>query len=279
MKLILLFCVLAVAVSAKRDNTRIAELRNKVISSSQQFAYEGFSKAPVGIMSIKVNVGKPQTITLTKEQQKPKWQEARFATPLKKMGYNEWMPLNGGMVFKNEKGAMVECAMGGTTPLDDGKIVLDYKCRPMNKARFAQAKATYWVSGQNTEQDVASGWDTRWGPFDYPFYTVSSQGILGCKNTSGGYCTPQNADLFPFESCYSQINEAGEAKALCEKRKREKEEQLNQLEKEVEQSDKEDDEETAHFFGKNYKDAVVEGMHINEKMEKRQQEKEQEEAK
>lgn len=275
MKSVALVCVLlAVAVSAKRDTTKIASLKSKVVSAQQLFQYEGFKNNPVGIMSVKVDVGHPQTITLTKDQQQSKWQDVTTASPLKAQGYTKWMSVNGGMVFKNAKSEMVECAIGASRPLDSGKVVLDYKCKPMSKTRFAKVKATYWVSGQLTEQDVPSGWDTRWGPFDYPFYTTTSQGILGCKNTSGGYCTPQHADLFPFESCYSNINDAGEAKAECEKRKREKEAQLNQLEEEVEKQEKEDDKDTAQFFGENYGDAEFQGMKINDRMKKQQQQQE-----
>ena len=177
------------------------------------------------------------------------------------------MSVNGGMVFKNDKSEMVECAMSHTKAAEGGKMVLDYNCKPMDKARFAKAKATYWKSGKLTEQAMPSGWDTRWGPFDYPFYTTTSQGILGCKNTSGGYCTPQHADLFPFESCYRDANEGDEAKTLCEKKKKEKQEQLDILEKEVVEEEKDENEETAAFFGHDYEDAKFEGMKPNEEME------------
>jgi len=279
MKSVALICVLlAVATDAKRDTAKISLLKDKVLNSAQQFSFDGFKDKPVGIMSIKVDIGHPQSITLTKEMQQPKWQAVVGSSPLKVQGYNQWMSVNGGMVFKNDKSEMVECMMSKSKGLDTGKVLLDYKCKPMDKVRFAKVKATYWVSGQLTEQDVPSGWDTRWGPFDYPFYTTTSQGILGCKNTSGGYCTPQHADLFPFESCYSNINEAGEAEKECAKKKKEKKEQMDQLEKEVKEEEKSEDEQTAEFFGKNYKDADFEGMKLNNEMKKQQehQEKQQE---
>lgn len=259
MKSVALFMVLAVAVSAKRDTTKISLLKEKVVNSAQQFAYTGFQDSPIGVMTIKVNVGQKKSITLSKEDQQPKWNDVTFAGPLKAKGYSKWMSVKGGMVFKNAKSEMVECSMSTSSPLSEGKYVLDYKCKPMSQARFARAKATYWINGNRDE--VPAGWDTRWGPFDYPFYTTTSQGILGCKNTSGGYCTPQHADLFPFESCYSNINETGEAAAECEKRKREKQEQMDILEKEVERQEKDEDKETAAFFGHEYDG---QGMHKSE---------------
>lgn len=277
----MLFVLFAVALSAKKDANKINLLKQKVVNSAQQFAYDGFKTAPVGIMSIKVDVGHPQSITLTKEMQRPKWEDVTFASPLKAQGYTKMMSVNGGMVFKNAKSEMVECAIAKSSPLDTGKIVLDYKCKPMNKARFAQVKATYWVSGLQIDNQAPSGWDTRWGPFDYPFYTTTSQGILGCKNTSGGYCTPQHADLFPFESCYSNINDAGEVEAECEKRKREKEHELNVLEKEVEEQEKAEDQNTAEFFGADYYDGhdtvTLQGMKISDQMVKAQQQQEKKE--
>jgi hypothetical protein len=267
MKFVTILAIAVAVVSAKRDTTKIALLKQKVTSSQQQFATDGFKNSPVGTMTIAVNVGKPISgVSLSKEEQTPSWKPVTLNSPLKAQGYTQWMSVNGGMVFKNAKSEMVACDMKASAGAEEGKLILDYNCKPMDKARFAQMKVTYWKSGTLTHQDVPSGWNTRWGPFDYPFYTTTSQGILGCKNTSGGYCTPQHADLFPFESCYSDINEAGEAKALCEKRKAEKKAERDQLEKEVLEQEKDEDKETAQFFGQNYEDAKFEGMQVNEEM-------------
>jgi hypothetical protein len=273
-KALVLLAIAAVCVSAKRDTSKIQQLKGKVLSETNTFSYDGFKNQPVGLMSIKVDVGHPQTVTLTKEMQQPKWQTVTTASPLKVQGYNQWMSVNGGMVFKNEKSEMVECAMSGTRPLEGKKVVLDYKCKPMSKARFAQAKVTYWHSAHANGEDPPSGWDTRWGSFDYPFYTVSSQGILGCKNTSGGYCTPQHADLFPFESCYENAAEyaakGGEGKGNdCTDKKAEKQRQLDQLEKEVEAEEREEMQETTEFFGKgNANSPEVQGMHMSDEIMK-----------
>jgi hypothetical protein len=263
---LLLFVCVAVgvgAVSVHHQDTRRAAISAK---TNVRFAYTGFKQNPaVGVMSIKVNTNNPTTgLTIRKEDQKSVWQSVRFTTPLR--GYNQWRPFNGGMVFKNDKSEMVECALEKTRPLDKkGEIAIDFNCNPMHAMRFMEAQSTYWKSGLLTHQDTPWPWHTRWGSWDYPFYTVTTFGILGCKNTGGGYCTPQNADLFPFESCYSDANDEGEAKALCAAKKAEKKRQNDIWEKEVKLQEADEDMETAQFFGRNYQDSIVEGMYPDRK--------------
>ena len=48
MKLVVLVALLAVAVAAKRDTSKITQLKAKVVDSEQQFAYAGFKNTPVG---------------------------------------------------------------------------------------------------------------------------------------------------------------------------------------------------------------------------------------
>ena len=91
-------------------------------------------------------------------------------------------------------------------------LVVSFACKKASAMpRFAKAKVPFGIEEgvwHDCRGKVPFGWQTQWGPFDYPQYAVTTQGIVGCKTTDADYCTPQNRDLFAFEPSFDWDNYA-----------------------------------------------------------------------
>lgn len=196
MKLIWSLCVLLGVASARSTaGSRIASLKKAVDAQK----VSGFSVK----MGLKPVSGKD--ITLSKD-----WNALAEDAPQRAAGFVEWRSTVQGLRFRTASKVETVCrAANGHNDAADSMMV-SFSCEAAKDAmpRFSKAKdIDDHVDGVWSGCDrVPWGWQQQWGVWDYPFYTVTTQGILGCRTTDADYCTPQNADLFPFTPTFDWSN-------------------------------------------------------------------------
>jgi len=237
--------VIAASAVATQGYSRISSLKKAVEKSSSKSAFglSGFEDKKNGRLSVQLNL-EPQLFQLTQELQENSWKALESDSPMKGMGFSQWKSAKGGLAFRDEKGMQSEClAAAGENP-EPNSLVVHFNCKSVDNVamRLAEVRApvvpaktaivtpkpitgpaTYatavappggypaadsagsvWQPSSNGR--VPFGWATQWGEWDYPYYTVTTQGILGCRTTENSYCTPQSADMFPFTPTFDWSN-------------------------------------------------------------------------
>jgi len=153
------------------------------------FDVAGFDKSETeGKIGMKVCIHSPTKIHLSKNEQQSSW--IRISDTNSPMESGKWKPAANGFRLENELGEQIHCAAMGGQEVSDA-LLLEFQCIAHEAGsiapRFAQVSTSFWQSCPDGH--VPYGWPSQWGEFDFPYYSVTDQGFLGCSAvTADGYC-------------------------------------------------------------------------------------------
>lgn len=190
-----LLAFVAVASARSTASSRISSLKKTVGAKSSGGFSVKMSLEPTSAKGVTLHKG---------------WAALAKDSPERAVGFEEWRSTAAGLRFRTAEKAETVCRASNGHNDATSSMLVSFACTPAaSLPRFAQSKdGDDHVDGvwNNCNGKVPFGWDTQWGVWDYPFYTVTTQGILGCRTTDADYCTPQNADLFPFNPTFDWSN-------------------------------------------------------------------------
>lgn len=224
MKLSLLLSAALTFVAAKSAaSARLAVLREHMMETIM--GVSGFEESSEGEIAVKMSL-KPkkasQELVLSKKNTNS-WLKLEASSPMRAKGFVEWASAPAGLRFRTAKHAITKCQADAGRNEGKDIMVVQFSCKSETRQpRFAssrhpeleEATVENNIEGafgddrwhQCEEGHVPFGWEQQWGVWDYPLYTVTTQGILGCRTTEADFCTPQNADLFPFAASFDWSN-------------------------------------------------------------------------
>jgi len=187
------------------------------------FDVAGFdAKETDGKIGMKVCTHNPTKIHLSKSEQQSSW--IRISDPNSPMESGKWKPAANGFRLENEQGEQIHCAAMAGKEVSEA-LLLEFQCEAHEAdtevPRFAKLSSSFWQSCPDGH--VPYGWPSEWGAFDFPYYSVTDQGFLGCSAiTADGYCiethdgdaihanfgyndSPSNkpVSLFPYDSFHA----------------------------------------------------------------------------
>jgi len=141
-----------------------------------------------GKIGMKVCTHNPTKIHLSKAEQMSSW--VRISDTNSPMESGKWKPALNGFRLENEQGEQIHCAAMAGKEVSDA-LLLEFQCEAHDAAsqapRFAKVATSFWQPCPDGH--VPYGWSSQWGDFDFPYYSVTDQGYLGCSSiTADGYC-------------------------------------------------------------------------------------------
>jgi len=190
---------------------------------SGMFDVAGFEQSETdGKIGMKICTRNPTKIHLSKAEQMSSW--VRITDSNSPMESGKWKPAPNGFRLENEQGEQIHCAALAGKEVSDA-LLLEFQCEAHDAAisapRFAKVATSFWQPCPDGH--VPYGWSSQWGDFDFPYYSVTDQGYLGCASiTADGYCiettdgaaikanfgyndSPSNkpVSLFPYDSFHA----------------------------------------------------------------------------
>lgn len=222
MKLIAITTILACAFAKSTATSRIGALKKSIegVASKTFLVSED-----QGRLSVRMSlVAQKNTLAVSSG-----WNMLEEGSQLQAAGYTQWKGAPAGIELMDAKEQVTTCtAVSGENDQKDS-LLFHMQCKKnaaKPAAAFVQgADVTYAADdahahaapwNANGSDEVPFGWKTSWGVWDYPYYTVTTQGILGCRSTDADYCTPQSADMFPFDPAFDWENYMRDPKAIYE---------------------------------------------------------------
>jgi len=148
----------------------------------------------------------------------------KITDPNSPMESGKWKTALKGFRLENEQGEQIHCAAVNGKEVSDA-LLLEFQCErhatSSKEPRFARLSTSFWQPCPDGH--VPYGWPSQWGMFDFPYYSVTDNGFLGCSAvTPDGYCietkdgaaihanfgyndSPSNApvSLFPYDSFHA----------------------------------------------------------------------------
>lgn len=187
------------------------------------FDVAGFEQSETdGKIGMKVCIHNPTKIHLSKAEQQASW--IQISDSNSPMESGKWKPAPNGFRLENQQGEQIHCAAMAGKEVTDA-LLLEFQCEAHDSSspapRFAKVATSFWQACPDGH--VPYGWPNQWGEFDFPYYSVTDQGFLGCSTiTADGYCietqdgaaihanfgyndSPSNkpVSLFPYDSFHA----------------------------------------------------------------------------
>lgn len=225
MKLIAITTILACAFAKSTATSRIGALKKSIEGvASKTFLMSSMDSQDQGLLSVRMSlVAQKNTLEVS-----PGWNMLEDGSQLQAAGFTQWKGAPAGIELMDAKEQITSCtAVNGENDQQDS-LMFHMQCKK-NAAKPAAAflqndGVTYATDDAHEDgpweatgsDDVPFGWKSAWGVWDYPYYTVTTQGILGCRSTDEDYCTPQSADMFPFDPAFDWENYMRDPKAIYE---------------------------------------------------------------